>query len=65
MIIDCVSDLHSHYPQLEGGDLLIVAGDVTNNDHEAPFSFWIEEQRYEKIIWIAGNHDNIMYTSWL
>lgn len=22
MIIDCVSDLHGHYPKLEGGDYL-------------------------------------------
>ncbi len=29
MIIDCISDLHGYYPKLEGGDLLIVAGDLT------------------------------------
>ena len=29
MIVDRISDLHGHYPQLEGGDLLIVAGDLT------------------------------------
>ena len=29
MIIDCIADLHGHYPKLEGGDLLIVAGDLT------------------------------------
>ena len=28
MIIDCISDLHGEFPVLEGGDLLIVAGDV-------------------------------------
>lgn len=32
MIIDCISDLHGQYPQLEGGDLLIVAGDLTARD---------------------------------
>jgi len=28
MIIDCISDLHGYYPELEGGDLLIIAGDL-------------------------------------
>lgn len=32
MIIDCIADLHSHYPKLDGGDLLIVAGDLTDRD---------------------------------
>ena len=32
MIIDCLSDLHGHYPSLDGGDLLIVAGDLTARD---------------------------------
>ncbi len=27
MIIDCISDLHGFYPELLGGDLLIVGGD--------------------------------------
>ena len=32
MIIDCISDLHGAYPHLEGGDLLIVGGDLTSRD---------------------------------
>lgn len=32
MIIDCISDLHGYYPELGGGDLLIVAGDLTARD---------------------------------
>lgn len=61
MIIDCVSDLHGYYPKLEGGDLLIVAGDLTARDTEkehVEFSIWLEKQSYRKTIFIAGNHDN-------
>lgn len=32
MIIDCIGCLHDHYPELEGGDLLIVTGDLTARD---------------------------------
>lgn len=63
MIIDCVSDLHGFFPELEGGDLLIIAGDMTTRDSE---SCWIKFFRwintiipiYKKIIIIGGNHDN-------
>jgi Icc-related predicted phosphoesterase len=63
MIIDCISDTHGHYPKLEGGDLLIVAGDLTARDLEsehALFDYWINEQPYKKKIVIAGNHDNVL-----
>ncbi len=60
MIIDCISDLHGYYPKLEGGDLLIVAGDLTARDtldQRLEFLRWLRRQEYKKKIWIAGNHD--------
>lgn len=61
MIIDCISDLHGFFPTLKGGDLLIVAGDLTAQDTEAEyfrFFDWVHEQDYTKKIIIGGNHDN-------
>lgn len=61
MIIDCISDLHGFYPELDGGDLLVIAGDLTARDmsHErVQFLKWLADQDYRKKIWIAGNHDN-------
>lgn len=61
MIIDCIADLHGFYPTLEGGDLLIVAGDLTARDEpneRVQFLWWLADQTYRKKIWIAGNHDN-------
>lgn len=63
MIIDCISDLHGEYPILEGGDLLIIAGDLTKKDivnDFLTFCSWTRNQKYEDIIVIAGNHDNYL-----
>lgn len=67
MIIDCISDLHGCYPKFEGGDLLIVAGDLTawgEWEEYFPFFQWLRLQNYKKKILVAGNHDyylNFLY----
>lgn len=61
MIIDAVSDLHGFHPELERGDMLIIAGDLTAKDEpeeHADFAEWLDVQPYRMKIVIAGNHDN-------
>lgn len=63
MIIDCISDLHGYYPKTEGGDLLIVAGDLTARDRIPEwyaFYEWLRDQKYRKKVYIAGNHDGFL-----
>lgn len=60
MDITAISDLHGYFPRLKGGDLLIVAGDLTARGSEPEyFKFfdWLQEQKYRKKILVAGNHD--------
>ncbi len=61
MIIDCLSDTHGHLPKLDGGDLLIIAGDLTRMDRideYEKFDAWLRDQQYRKKVIVAGNHDN-------
>lgn len=63
MIIDCISDLHGSYPVLEGGDLLICAGDCTGRDKVqewVEFFAWFKSQPYEMKVLVGGNHDGFL-----
>lgn len=61
--IHAVSDLHGNMPSLPGGDILIIAGDLTARDTEkdwSDFEMWLFSQKYEEKIFIGGNHDNFL-----
>lgn len=67
MEIVCISDLHGNLINIPQGDLLLIAGDVCPlNNHggrfqsnwiEKVFYPWCQEQPFEKVVFIAGNHD--------
>lgn len=64
MIIDCTSDLHGYLPNLRGGDILIVAGDLTSRDFEQEYQTffdWLEQAPYEHKVFTGGNHDKLLY----
>jgi hypothetical protein len=55
-----ISDTHTNFPKLKGGDILIHAGDSTylgQPKEVYPFLDWLAEQDYTHKIFIAGNHD--------
>lgn len=63
MIIHCISDLHGNIPRLPGGDILIIAGDLTMSGSKwetLMFASWTETLDYKEIIVIAGNHDQYL-----
>ena len=53
----CVSDTHNNTPKLPAGDVLIHAGDLTNQgsyDELERSVAWLEKARFEVKIVIAG-----------
>ena len=61
--ITIISDLHGEEPELDGGDLLIIAGDLTACNlgfQYLRFLEWLSNQKYEKKIIVAGNHDGLI-----
>jgi Icc-related predicted phosphoesterase len=60
LIIDCIGCLHGARPKLEGGDILIITGDLTAMDtviQHFDVLAWLQEQSYRKKILVSGNHD--------
>lgn len=65
MIIDCISDTHGKHEQLNlfGGDVLIVAGDISSNNkpiNYEQFNSWLSKQEYDVKIVVGGNHDTFL-----
>ena len=66
--MDCtvISDLHGYRPKLAGGDVLIIAGDFNAReswDAYLNFQIWLNEQEYQQIILVPGNHDTMCQDS--
>ncbi|KAK4040765.1 hypothetical protein C8A01DRAFT_45967 [Parachaetomium inaequale] len=56
----CISDTHNHQPVLPAGDILIHAGDLTENGSFAEVQAgitWLSSQPHRFKILVAGNHD--------
>ncbi|KAK0744884.1 Metallo-dependent phosphatase-like protein [Apiosordaria backusii] len=64
----CVSDTHNHRPVLPPGDILIHAGDLTENgsfDEVQAGLGWLSSQPHPHKILIAGNHDVLLDEAFL
>lgn len=63
MKMTMIADLHGFVPELEGGDILIVAGDCTARDdllEWGRFFSWFKSTTYRHKILVAGNHDGFL-----
>ena len=66
--IVCISDTHNYQPDLPPGDILIHAGDLTENgsfdELHAQFT-WLNSQPHPHKLVIAGNHDFLLDEAFL
>jgi predicted phosphodiesterase len=61
--IVCISDTHNKQPDLPPGDLLVHAGDLTENGSFAEVQAgltWLSSQPHKYKILVAGNHDVLL-----
>lgn len=59
----CISDTHNRQPELPPGDVLIHAGDLTENgsfEEVQKQLDWLQSQSHRYKIMIAGNHDVLL-----
>lgn len=59
----CISDTHNIRPELPPGDVLIHAGDLTENGSFAEIQTelrWLSSQPHQYKLFVAGNHDLLL-----
>lgn len=64
----CISDTHCLNPEVPGGDLLLHAGDMTNNgsfDEIQALLNWLNTLPHKHKVVIAGNHDDLLDTAFV
>jgi predicted phosphodiesterase len=60
--IVCISDTHTQTPKLPKGDVLIHAGDLTNQGSYSELkkiAEWLEKADFEAKIVVAGTYDSL------
>ncbi|KAG5931631.1 hypothetical protein E4U53_001671 [Claviceps sorghi] len=64
----CISDTHNKQPTLPIGDILIHAGDLTENGSFEEVQrglTWLSSQPHRHKIFVAGNHDVLLHDAFL